>query len=165
MADEAVGSTDGGKEETPSKRQGEPPVGEIAPPPTGVRKPMEGRIIRGTKREFVGVLYLGHLYRCTELPLSFRDAAPEIPVFERKNWLIHLHYIRKDFETCKVCSKLIHHTPKFDTIVHCLSFQVLIRELLVETDEMCEYGIYVLGMYYITHSSLTLPDSLDYLAT
>ena len=27
---------------------------------------------------------------------------------ERKNWLIHLHYIKKDFETCKVCTA---HTP------------------------------------------------------
>lgn len=53
--DEASGSTDGAS----SKRQGEPPVGEIAPPPTGVRKPMEGRVIRGTKGEqimFVGAL-------------------------------------------------------------------------------------------------------------
>ena len=62
MADdehEASGSTDGGKEDASSKRQGEPPVGEIAPPPTGVRKPMEGRVIRGTKGEqimFVGAL-------------------------------------------------------------------------------------------------------------
>lgn len=27
---------------------------------------------------------------------------PDIPIHERKNWLIHLHYVRKDFETCKV---------------------------------------------------------------
>eukprot|EP00063_Salmo_salar_P008340 XP_013983175.1 PREDICTED: Bardet-Biedl syndrome 4 protein homolog isoform X2 [Salmo salar] len=30
--------------------------------------------------------------------------APELPILERRNWLIHLHYIRKDYETCKVCS-------------------------------------------------------------
>lgn len=52
--------------------------------------------------------------------------APDIPIYERKNWLIHLHYIRKDFETCKV----------------------LIRELLDETDDMCEYGLYILGLIY-----------------
>ena len=28
--------------------------------------------------------------------------APEIPLFERKNWLLHLHYVRKDYERCKV---------------------------------------------------------------
>ena len=27
-----------------------------------------------------------------------------------------------------------------------MSVQVLIKELLLETDEMCEYAIYVLGM-------------------
>ncbi|XP_064398585.1 Bardet-Biedl syndrome 4 protein-like [Halichondria panicea] len=52
--------------------------------------------------------------------------APEIPLYERKNWLIHLHYIRKDFDTCKV----------------------LIGELLEETDEMCEYAIYILGLIH-----------------
>lgn len=30
------------------------------------------------------------------------SAAPELPILERRNWLIHLHYIRKDYETCKV---------------------------------------------------------------
>jgi len=29
-------------------------------------------------------------------------SAPDIPIFERKNWLLHLHYVRKDFEACKV---------------------------------------------------------------
>ena len=37
------------------------------------------------------------------LPVSISSTiAPEIPLFERQNWLIHLLYIRKDFETCKV---------------------------------------------------------------
>lgn len=47
----------------------------------------------------------------------------EVPVFERKNWLLHMHYIRRDFETCKI----------------------LIKEMLIETDDMCEYARYVLG--------------------
>ncbi len=38
--------------------------------------------------------------------LRYTIIAPEIPLFERKNWLIHLHYIRKDFETCKVRSNI-----------------------------------------------------------
>uniref|UniRef100_A0A3B3QM59 BBSome complex member BBS4 n=1 Tax=Paramormyrops kingsleyae TaxID=1676925 RepID=A0A3B3QM59_9TELE len=41
--------------------------------------------------------------------------APELPILERRNWLIHLHYIRKDYE----------------------------REQLQETQGMCEYAIYV----------------------
>ena len=70
------------------------PVGEIAPPPTGARKPIESRVIRGTKRECN--LFWWALIR------ESLSIAPDIPIFERKNWLIHLHYVRKDFETCKV---------------------------------------------------------------
>ncbi|XP_028814222.1 BBSome complex member BBS4 [Denticeps clupeoides] len=47
--------------------------------------------------------------------------APELPILERRNWLIHLHYIRKDYETCKA----------------------IIKEQLQETQGMCEYAIYV----------------------
>ncbi|XP_048828166.1 Bardet-Biedl syndrome 4 protein [Brienomyrus brachyistius] len=47
--------------------------------------------------------------------------APELPILERRNWLIHLHYIRKDYETCKT----------------------IIKEQLQETQGMCEYAIYV----------------------
>lgn len=47
--------------------------------------------------------------------------APELPIFERRNWLIHLHYIRKDFLTCKL----------------------LIKEQMAETGGMCEYAVYV----------------------
>ncbi|XP_008335286.2 BBSome complex member BBS4 isoform X2 [Cynoglossus semilaevis] len=47
--------------------------------------------------------------------------APELPIVERRNWLIHQHYIRKDYETCKV----------------------FIKEQLQETNGMCEYAIYV----------------------
>lgn len=50
-------------------------------------------------------------------------SAPEIPIFERKNWLIHLHYIRKEYESCKA----------------------LIKEQLAETNGMCEYAVYVQG--------------------
>ncbi|XP_076365084.1 Bardet-Biedl syndrome 4 isoform X1 [Tachypleus tridentatus] len=47
--------------------------------------------------------------------------APEIPSLERRNWLIHLHYIRKEVDVCKV----------------------LIKEQLDETQGMCEYALYV----------------------
>uniref|UniRef100_A0A8C7ZSA7 BBSome complex member BBS4 n=1 Tax=Oryzias sinensis TaxID=183150 RepID=A0A8C7ZSA7_9TELE len=46
---------------------------------------------------------------------------PELPIVERRNWLIHQHYIRKDYETCKV----------------------IIKTQLQETNGMCEYAIYV----------------------
>lgn len=53
----------------------------------------------------------------------FLSIAPEIPTFERRNWLIHLHYVRKEFDTCKA----------------------LIREQLADTGGMCEYALYVQG--------------------
>ncbi|KAK8741087.1 hypothetical protein OTU49_002489 [Cherax quadricarinatus] len=50
--------------------------------------------------------------------------APELQTVERRNWLIHLHYVRKEFDLCK----------------H------LIREQLEETRGMCEYANYVQGL-------------------
>ncbi|XP_075875131.1 BBSome complex member BBS4 [Nelusetta ayraudi] len=47
--------------------------------------------------------------------------APELPILERRNWLIHQHYLRKDYDTCKA----------------------IIKEQLQETNGMCEYAIYV----------------------
>ena len=71
------------------------PVVETAPPPNTGRKAMEGRVIRGSKGTC-----------CLQIcDFNMRRAvysAGDIQIFERKNWLIHLHYIRKDFETCKV---------------------------------------------------------------
>ena len=50
--------------------------------------------------------------------------APELPTLERRNWLIHAHYVRQEFETCKV----------------------IIRSQLEETHGMCEYANYVQGL-------------------
>lgn len=47
--------------------------------------------------------------------------APELPAFERRNWLIHLHYIRREYDQCKI----------------------LIKEQLAESSDMCEYAFYV----------------------
>ena len=49
--------------------------------------------------------------------------APELPTLERRNWLIHNHYVRKEFDTCKA----------------------IIRSQLEETHGMCEYANYVQG--------------------
>ncbi|XP_046842582.1 Bardet-Biedl syndrome 4 protein-like [Xenia sp. Carnegie-2017] len=47
--------------------------------------------------------------------------APELPIYERRNWLIHLHYVRKDIEKCKF----------------------FIDEQLKESQGMCEYALYI----------------------
>ncbi|XP_065065030.1 Bardet-Biedl syndrome 4 protein-like [Rhopilema esculentum] len=50
-----------------------------------------------------------------------RAKAPELPVFERRNWLIHLHYTMKEYDKCKA----------------------LIAEQLFETGDACEYALFV----------------------
>ena len=50
--------------------------------------------------------------------------APELLTFERRNWLIHTHYIRKEYDTCKF----------------------VIRSQLEETQGMCEYANYIQGL-------------------
>ncbi|KAI4829848.1 hypothetical protein KUCAC02_001513 [Chaenocephalus aceratus] len=57
----------------------------------------------------------------TEAKKRRAPKAPELPIVERRNWLIHQHYIRKDYDTCKA----------------------IIKEQLQETNGMCEYAIYV----------------------
>lgn len=49
--------------------------------------------------------------------------APELPIFERRNWLIHLHYVRKEFDVCKS----------------------IIKDQLAESGGMCEYAVYTQG--------------------
>ncbi|XP_077935257.1 BBSome complex member BBS4 isoform X4 [Halichoerus grypus] len=52
--------------------------------------------------------------------------AQEFPILEKQNWLIHLHYIRKDYEACKA----------------------VIKEQLQETQGLCEYAIYVQALIF-----------------
>ncbi len=50
--------------------------------------------------------------------------APDLPTLERRNWLIHVHYVRREYEQCKQ----------------------VVRAQLDETRGMCEYANYVQGM-------------------
>ncbi|KAM8780837.1 BBSome complex member BBS4 isoform 2-T2 [Rhynchonycteris naso] len=52
--------------------------------------------------------------------------AAEFPILEKQNWLIHMHYIRKDYESCKA----------------------VINEQLQETEGLCEYAIYVQALIF-----------------
>ena len=47
--------------------------------------------------------------------------ATEIPPFERRNWLLHLHYVRKEYAICKA----------------------LINEIHAESGGLAEYAMYV----------------------
>ncbi|XP_078189712.1 BBSome complex member BBS4 isoform X9 [Callithrix jacchus] len=62
----------------------------------------------------------------TESQKPRQKKAPEFPILEKQNWLIHLHYIRKDYEACKA----------------------VIKEQLQETQGLCEYAIYVQDFFW-----------------
>uniref|UniRef100_A0A8I3PY72 BBSome complex member BBS4 n=1 Tax=Canis lupus familiaris TaxID=9615 RepID=A0A8I3PY72_CANLF len=68
----------------------------------------------------------------TQFPASAESQKPrlkkaqEFPILEKQNWLIHLHYIRKDYEACKA----------------------VIKEQLQETQGLCEYAIYVQALIF-----------------
>ncbi|XP_023790058.1 Bardet-Biedl syndrome 4 protein isoform X1 [Cyanistes caeruleus] len=52
--------------------------------------------------------------------------APELPVLERRNWLIYLLYVRRDYEECKA----------------------VIKEQLQESQGLCEYAVYVQALIF-----------------
>ena len=55
-------------------------------------------------------------------------SVPELPIIERRNWLIHLHYVQKDYDRCKV----------------------IIDEQLAESGGMCEYAVYAKGKHKLS---------------
>ncbi|XP_077173601.1 BBSome complex member BBS4 isoform X2 [Paroedura picta] len=61
-----------------------------------------------------------------DLPKARSGKVAELPILEKRNWLIHLHYIRKDYEACKMA----------------------IKEQLQESHGMCEYAIYVQALIF-----------------
>ncbi|KAM9275891.1 BBSome complex member BBS4 isoform 3-T3 [Morus bassanus] len=54
------------------------------------------------------------------------SAALELPVLERKNWLIYLLYVRRDYDECKA----------------------VIKEQLQESHGLCEYAVYVQALIF-----------------
>ncbi|NXH66966.1 BBS4 protein, partial [Hydrobates tethys] len=53
-------------------------------------------------------------------------SAPELPILERKNWLIYLLYVRRDYDECKA----------------------VIKEQLQESHGLCEYAVYVQALIF-----------------
>lgn len=62
----------------------------------------------------------------SDLPKARSGKVPELPILEKRNWLIHLHYIRKDYDACKMA----------------------IKEQLQESHGMCEYAVYVQALIF-----------------
>lgn len=67
--------------------------------------------------------YLNDLFLQILFKMYCYFIAPELPIFERRNWLIHLHYVRKEFDVCKS----------------------IIKDQLAESGGMCEYAVYTQG--------------------
>lgn len=67
--------------------------------------------------------YLINLFLQILFKMYCHFIAPELPIFERRNWLIHLHYVRKEFDVCKS----------------------IIKDQLAESGGMCEYAVYTQG--------------------
>uniref|UniRef100_A0A670JBI4 Uncharacterized protein n=1 Tax=Podarcis muralis TaxID=64176 RepID=A0A670JBI4_PODMU len=61
-----------------------------------------------------------------EPPRARSARVPELRSLESRNWLIHLYYIRKDYDSCKI----------------------LIKEQLQETRGICEYAVYVQALIF-----------------
>lgn len=111
---------------------------------------------------FVHHYTLLHTYIDSSLYVFLLSAAPELPILERRNWLIHLHYIRKDYETCKVKPENLQREFNCCRILLIMlnhlcffCFQAIIKEQLHETQGMCEYAVYVQGQCEL-HSKPTL---------
>ncbi|XP_071610938.1 BBSome complex member BBS4 isoform X5 [Heliangelus exortis] len=62
----------------------------------------------------------------TEPARLHRKKAPELPVLERRNWLIYLLYVLKDYTECKA----------------------VIKEQLQESYGLCEYAVYVQALIF-----------------
>ncbi|KAH0619914.1 hypothetical protein JD844_014339 [Phrynosoma platyrhinos] len=62
----------------------------------------------------------------TELLKARLGRVPDLPILEKRNWLIHLYYIHKDYDSCKIA----------------------IKEQLQETHGMCEYAVYVQALIF-----------------
>uniref|UniRef100_A0A8C0EU09 BBS4 protein n=1 Tax=Bubo bubo TaxID=30461 RepID=A0A8C0EU09_BUBBB len=62
----------------------------------------------------------------TEHPKPHSKKAPELPILERKNWLIYLLYVRRDYDECKA----------------------VIKEQLQESHGLCEYAVYVQALIF-----------------
>ncbi|XP_075016673.1 BBSome complex member BBS4 isoform X3 [Calonectris borealis] len=62
----------------------------------------------------------------TEPPKPHPKKALELPILERKNWLIYLLYVRRDYDECKA----------------------VIKEQLQESHGLCEYAVYVQALIF-----------------
>lgn len=68
------------------------------------------------------ILYIYRVQCCWIIHHSlYLNLVPELPLLENRNWLIHLHYSRKEFGICKI----------------------LLQEELEKSNGMCEYAHYV----------------------
>ena len=82
-------------------------------------------------------------------------SAPELPALERRNWLIHLHYVRREYEVLIPVIVNINVLINIIINVNMVMEQVckrIIKQQLAESHSMCEYANYVQVDLYLKNS-------------
>ncbi|KAK7868652.1 hypothetical protein R5R35_006950 [Gryllus longicercus] len=92
-------------------------------------------------RHCVGIPHTPYTSNPVPAVLSRAKKVPECPVLGNRNWLIHLHYARKELGVCKI----------------------LIQEDLEKSKGMSEYANYVMGL--ILRHEGKIQESLEYFQT
>ena len=85
-------------------------------------------------------------------------SAPELPALERRNWLIHLHYVRREYEVLipVIVNIIINVLINIIINVNMVMEQVckrIIKQQLAESHSMCEYANYVQVDLYLNPSN------------
>ena len=83
-------------------------------------------------------------------------SAPELPALERRNWLIHLHYVRREYEVLIPVIVNINVLINIIINVNMVMEQVckrIIKQQLAESHSMCEYANYVQVALYLNPSN------------
>ena len=85
-------------------------------------------------------------------------SAPELPALERRNWLIHLHYVRREYEVLipVIVNIIINVLIIIIINVNMVMEQVckrIIKQQLAESHSMCEYANYVQVALYLNPSN------------
>ena len=81
-------------------------------------------------------------------------SAPELPALERRNWLIHLHYVRREYEVLipVIVNIIINVLINVNMVMEQVCKRI-IKQQLAESHSMCEYANYVQVALYLNPSN------------
>ena len=79
-------------------------------------------------------------------------SAPELPALERRNWLIHLHYVRREYEVLIPVIVITNVIINVNMVMEQVCKRI-IKQQLAESHSMCEYANYVQVALYLNPSN------------